>query len=157
MKIAIITLISILLAGGTCACLSHPVRDTEVLNRFTGTWEGDGEIVSGWVKQENLHFILTFAPDGTVTGSIGEAQLREGRLRHNGSLTALFYGLRYKVEGALEGEVIAAEGISRERIEIIMKFVDTSLISAASAGDMDQPDNEKLWIYRIRLQRTSPQ
>src|SRR5512132_4580678 len=50
---------------------------------MTGTWSGEARIVVNWTQQKKLPVRVTIAPDGAVTGTIGDATLRDGRLQRN--------------------------------------------------------------------------
>jgi hypothetical protein len=98
-----------------------PARRSAVPDaRMMGAWEGEAEIFVNWTAARRLAVRLVVAPDGRVTGRIGDARLVKGRLRRNrGSLGRwLHVKTDYIVRGALDGPVIAAEGVRRDGVSI---------------------------------------
>src|SRR5262245_14817657 len=83
-----------------------------------GAWAGDAQIVVNWTTERSLRVRLDIAPDGTVSGTVGDATLRNGRLERN--RTAIGRALRVKtdwiVRGSLDGHIIRTEGIRRDGV-----------------------------------------
>lgn len=146
-------ILTLILAATALCCCSPKLRDAATLHRFSGTWQGDGEIVSKGIERTRLHFQLVIAPDGGVSGSVGDASLRDGHLHHNRSLTAVFFRLGYKLLTHLDGPLIEAEGVNRDRLEMHLRFTKGDLVCAAFARDEGADDRQTIWIYRIYLRR----
>ena len=53
---------------------------------FIGTWKGEGKIIVAWCEQKHLSFELQIGTNGIVSGKIGDAQIRSGKLRINNFL-----------------------------------------------------------------------
>jgi hypothetical protein len=52
-----------------------------------GTWSGDAQIIVNWTDQPSIHVRLEILADGSVSGKVGDAQLKNGRIaRSAGSL-----------------------------------------------------------------------
>ncbi len=50
---------------------------------FIGTWKGEGKIIVGWCKQKQLSFELRIDLKGNVSGKIGDAHIRTGKIKIN--------------------------------------------------------------------------
>jgi hypothetical protein len=85
-----------------------------------GRWEGQGREIVSWSNKDYIVVDLDIRPDGTVTGIIGDAFLRDARIRPNrGSIGRRFdWWTDWIVEGRLEGAVVISEGIVREGVKI---------------------------------------
>ena len=86
---------------------------------IVGPWEGSTTIIVDWCEQPELDIAVVIRPDGTVTGSVGDAGLRNGKLVRTGWLgRALGNRNEWIIRGALEGPIVAEEGIVRESVSI---------------------------------------
>jgi hypothetical protein len=90
-----------------------------------GTWSGIARIVVNWTEQKKLPARVTITQDGTVTGAVGDATLRDGRLHRN--RTAIGRALNVKtdwiIEGKLEGPIIKPEGIQRDSVKLPLNWI----------------------------------
>jgi hypothetical protein len=50
---------------------------------MVGHWEGKAQIVVAWCHQTNLPVKMDINADGSVTGTVGDAKLTEGRFQPN--------------------------------------------------------------------------
>ena len=93
---------------------------------MVGHWEGSARIIVIWCKQEQLPVVLDIQADGTVTGTVGDAQLSGGRLlRNRGWLgRKLHLATDYIVRGDLNGPGVAAESITRSGVSMPLHFTD---------------------------------
>jgi hypothetical protein len=127
--------------------------------RLVGTWEGDAAIVVSWTTQRQLHVRLAVAPDGRVTGEVGDARLVDGRLRRNrGRLGRLLHvKTDYIVRGALTGAVIAAEGVTRDAVSIPFNRAGESLLGAVhtSGSKVGGKGRMLLTAGRLELRRAA--
>ena len=91
---------------------------------MVGLWKGQARIIVAWCQQTNLATELHIAPDGRVTGTIGDATLQDGRLKRNrGSLgRKLNLKTDYIITGKLRGPIVAAENITRRSVNIPLNF-----------------------------------
>ena len=93
---------------------------------MVGYWEDNAHIIVNWTQQTNLPVAIDIAADGTVTGNIGDATLKKGRLRLNRGWLGRKLNLAtdYIIQGDLDGPLIAAEGIKRSGVNMPMNFTD---------------------------------
>ena len=82
------------------------------LAAMAGSWAGDAHIVVSWATEKSLRVRLSIAPDGRVTGTIGDAVLRDGRFEANRTAIGRALGIKtdWIVRGGLDGDVIKSEG-----------------------------------------------
>lgn len=87
---------------------------------MTGGWEGAARIIVTWCKQEKLGLKLTIWPDGTVSGTVGDATLRKARLESNRGWLGRKLNLKtdWIIRGELSGPIVAAEKIVRTSVSI---------------------------------------
>jgi hypothetical protein len=111
------------LAGGAVAVAGPP------LSAFAGEWGGSCVIVVDWTRQRELPVALTIAPDGTVSGTVGDARLVRGRVAINRGWLGRKLNVKtdYIVVGRLEGCVLASEGVCRDGVKIPLWFRDGRL------------------------------
>ena len=108
-----------LLVGGVVAtvasCGKTPVAPPAAM---VGHWEGKAEVAVNWCNAKELGVSVTIAPDGTVTGKVGDAALKDGHLYPNPGKPPKGFMLQtsYVIEADLEGSLVAAEGIARAEI-----------------------------------------
>lgn len=91
---------------------------------LTGDWSGTAKIIVTWCKQKNLPVSLRVKADGSVTGKIGDATLKNGRLKQNRGWVGRQLKLKtdYIVTGELTGEIVAAEKIKRSSVSMPLNF-----------------------------------
>jgi len=102
------------------SCASKSVLTTSQI----GHWEGSARIIMTWCHQTNLLVKLDIEADGSVTGTVGDARLMEGRfLKNRGGLgRKLNIEIDYIIKGHLDGLIVAAEGITRARVMMPLNF-----------------------------------
>ena len=98
---------------------------TSLPPEMTGHFTGVATIVVNWTMQRQLLVDVFIRQDGTVEGMVGDAAIRDGRLRRNRGRIgrALNLATDWIVVGRLEGDVIAAERIRRDGVKIPLDFV----------------------------------
>jgi hypothetical protein len=99
-----------------------------------GYWEGNARIIMTWCHQTNLLVKLDIKPDGSVTGSVGDARLTEGRFLNNRGWLGRKLNIEtdYIIKGHLDGPIVAAEAITRARVLMPLNF-DGGLIKGGVA------------------------
>jgi hypothetical protein len=104
----------------TSAARSDSTRPA-VAADLTGVWNGQAHIVVQWAQQKQLPVRLEIAADNSVTGTIGDARLVGATLGPGRGPTqrALGWGRDYRIDGKLQGDVIAAEQIHRDAVIIV--------------------------------------
>ena len=113
-----------------CSCESRNASNPALV----GHWEGNGRIIVSWCRQKNLTTKVDIHPDGSVTGTVGDATLTEGRFLKNRGWLGRTLNLEtdYIITGNLDGAIVAAEGIRRQRVMMPCNF-DGGVIK----GDVD--------------------
>src|SRR5512139_2634300 len=91
-----------------------PARAQQLDRALVGDWSGTARVTVDWTLRREIAVAVTIREDGTVTGRIGDAQLRNGRIRTNRSVVAraMRLGTDYVIEGGLAGPIIHAEAIN---------------------------------------------
>ena len=109
--------ISLLLgvAASSAACRKAPVAPPASM---VGRWEGHAEVAVNWCKAQELPLSLTIGEDGAVAGKVGDASLRNGRVYPNpgSARQGITLQTKYVIEAALDGPLVASEGIKRDEI-----------------------------------------
>jgi hypothetical protein len=136
----------------------RPADSTTVtLAEMAGTWAGEAHIVVNWTTEKSLRVRLAIAPDGRVTGTIGDAVLRDGRFGAN--RTAIGRALHIKtdwiVRGALDGDVIKAEGIRRDGAMIPLNWIDDHFQGGVNTTGSHFGGKDSMWLAAqgLRLDR----
>lgn len=111
---------------GLAAGDAEPSGDLAAL---AGTWSGSARVGVSWCRQSLIPVSLTIAPDGRVTGRVGDAVLVGGRLAcHRGPLLRrLGLSSDWLVSGDLSGPLVAGEGVARAVVRIPFDVVDGRL------------------------------
>lgn len=103
---------------------SPPRPSTSAVTRqnpeLIGQWKGTGRIAVNWCKQTKLDVSLSIAPDGSVTGKIGDASLRDAAIEFNRTPLERALGLKtdFIIRGKLQGPILAAEDVTRQSVSI---------------------------------------
>ncbi|NOX38849.1 MAG: hypothetical protein GXO78_15060 [Calditrichaeota bacterium] len=87
---------------------------------LAGHWQGKGEIIVSWCQQDSLPFDLYIQADGTVSGRIGDAVIRDGALRWNRWWLRLLGNPDYVIHVHLEGPLVKDEGIVRKELNVLI-------------------------------------
>ena len=127
MKIAqILATLSLMLATST----TLQAADDTVTNALVGHWQGSARIVVDWCKQQRLPVAIDIKSDGSVSGQIGDATLKNGRLsRNRGSIgRKLNLATDYIIKGDLTGPIVSTEGISRSSVSIPFDLTNKTLV-----------------------------
>jgi len=99
------------------------------LATLAGIWSGSARVGVSWCRQTLVPLSLAIAPDGSVTGRVGDATLVGGRLSSNRGplLRKLGWFSDWQVSADLAGDLVAAEGLRREVARIPFDVVDGHL------------------------------
>ena len=107
----------------------HPLNEVKALDwrtiskgDFIGTWKGDSKIIVTWCKQKQLSFELNIDMDGNVSGEIGNAHIRHGKIRLNNIIYRWMGNKKYIIDAELSNYLIEKEKIKRESIRIFLDF-----------------------------------
>ena len=100
--------------------------DRPVTPAMVGHWEGDARIIVSWCHQKILSVKVDIHADGSVIGTVGDAKLTDGRFKSNRGwlLRKLNWSCDYIITGGLDGDIVAAEGIKRQRVMIALDYKD---------------------------------
>lgn len=130
----------------TAAIIAVPVPAQSV-PELIGVWEGSAAVRSPSVTQ-GLPVRLTILADGSVTGTVGEATLRNARIDRNRTLPARLFGLgtTWVLHGDLEGSMVSRDGLARENVRMALDLHDDLL-----AGDLNATGGGRLISVRLRL------
>jgi len=103
---------------------SSQAAENFVTPAMVGHWEGNARIIVSWCHQTNLPVKVDIHADGSVTGTVGDAKLTEGRFESNRGwlFRKLNWSCDYMITGGLDGAIVAAEGIKRERVMIALDY-----------------------------------
>ena len=63
--------------------LTSWATESVVTPAMVGHWEGNARIIVSWCHQTNLPVKVDIHADGSVTGTVGDAKLTEGRFESN--------------------------------------------------------------------------
>jgi hypothetical protein len=125
---------------------------------LAGRWNGSAGIVVNWTRQRKLTVQLDIAADGSVSGKVGDASLVNARLRPGrGSVQrSLGWGRDYRIHGQLEGDLIKAESIRRDAVDIVFDQTDPKTLTGgltSSGSEFGGKDSMKLAAGSMRLTR----
>ena len=106
-----------------------PLSGVKALNRwpiskedFTGTWKGEGKIIVTWCEQKQLSFELHIDMNANVSGEIGNAHIRHGKIRLNNIIYRWLGNREYIIDAKLSNCIIEKEKIKRESIRLFLDF-----------------------------------
>jgi hypothetical protein len=119
--------------------LSSCATQSVINPALVGHWEGNGRIIVSWCRQKSLPVKADIQADGSVTGTVGDAVLREGRFQKNRGWLGRKLNIEtdYLITGNLDGAIVAAEGITRERVMMPCNFDGRSIKgSVATSGTL---------------------
>lgn len=124
---------------------------------MVGAWSGDAQIFVNWTTQRTLPVRLTIARDGTVTGTIGDAALRNARFESNRNAfeRAMHVKTDWIVKGELDGNVIKAEGIRRDSVMVPLNWIDGHFEGGVNTSGSHVGGKDSMWLAagRLRLER----
>jgi hypothetical protein len=124
--VKILAALSLMLTATT----TIPAADEAVAHAMVGPWQGSARIVVDWCKQQRLPVAIDIKSDGSVSGKIGDATLKNGRLsRNRGPIgRKLNLATDYIIKGDLTGPIVATEGISRSGVSIPFDLTNNTLV-----------------------------
>jgi hypothetical protein len=142
-------LIHLALLAGIAALDVQPAGAAD----FAGTWEGTARICVNWTVQKTLPVHVTILPDGRVSGTVGDATLRNGRFASNRGplLRALGWKTDWAVTADLDGPVIQAEGLYRDRVTIPIDWVGDHFEGGVNTSGSHVGGKGTMWLAAARL------
>lgn len=122
---------------------------------MAGHWQGSTHVIVKWCDQSDLPVSLDIRSDGSVTGKIGDADLTNAQLKKKRNWFGHEDGRRttHIIRGELKGPIVAAEGISREKVFIHLRPEDAHLSGslATSGSKIGGKENMVLTAISLRL------
>ena len=122
------------------------VRAQRVDSATIGAWVGRAQIAVPWSQQRELAVRVLIRGDGSVSGTIGDAQLIDGRFAsaRGPAGRALRIGREYAIRGALSGPLIRSEAVQRSSVQLSLDWkgqtfegeLQTSGTQEGSSADM---------------------
>lgn len=107
----------------------HPLNEVQASNGeavsiegFIGAWKGEGKIIVTWCEQKQLAFEFQIDSDGNVSGKIGDAHIRHGKIRLNNIIYRWLGNKKYIIDTKLSNYLIKKEKIKRDSIRIFLDF-----------------------------------
>lgn len=127
------------------------------LTALTGHWRGEGDIIVTWSQQKQLPIDLVIDAQSNVTGTIGDAQLRGGRLTIRTRLMRKLGNKDYLIQAKLDGPLIAAEDIRRQKIWLMVDLKEQRLEGSLNTSGSHFGGKKRMYlsVRRITLQRAS--
>ncbi len=106
--------------------LTSWATESVVTPAMVGHWEGNARIVVNWCHQKNLSVKVDIHTDGSVSGTVGDAKLTDGRFESNRGWLGRKLNLwsDYIIAGGLDSDFVSAEGIKRERVSLALNYKD---------------------------------
>ena len=120
---------------------------------LAGYWAGEATIIVQWARQEKLPVDLRIEPDGQVSGTVGDAKLVDGRLRRQKA------GSPFRVHGKLEGNLIDAEAIRRDSVDVLFHVAEDGTLAGgvhSGGSKFGGKDSMKLSASKMVLRRVDP-
>lgn len=120
---------------------------------LVGEWNGVAHITSDWCLQRELAVRVRIRDDGTVEGQIGDAKLRDGRIRSNRSAVAraMRLGTDWVIEGYLSGPIILHEAIVRERVRVPLNWTGSALEGELATSGSYEPMRDDMVLLASGL------
>lgn len=135
-------------------------QDTTLGPAMIGTWTGNARIVVNWTTQKVLPVRVTIAPDGQVTGTVGDATLRDARLQRNRGVLgrALHVKTDWIISGKLDGPIIGPESIRRESVKLPLNWLDDHFEGGVNTSGSEAGGAKSMWLaaHDLRLDRAAP-
>jgi hypothetical protein len=107
--------------------VSQPLGVTQASDRWNipkgylaGAWKGEGRIIVSWCEQKQLSFGLQIDKDGNVSGTIGDAHIRHGKIELNNFIYRWMGNREYIIDVELSDYLIEKEKITRKSIRIFL-------------------------------------
>ncbi len=115
---------------------------------MAGRWEGIAQIMVPWCHQTTLPVQVDIHLDGSVTGMVGDATLVGASFQPNHGWLGrrLNLATEYMIAGNLEGAIVVAESILRERVRIPLDFTGSGFKGGLNTSGSNFGGKEKMWL-----------
>jgi hypothetical protein len=153
------TLLGVLIVGLAALLMTCTKGSVAPPAAMVGHWEGKAEVAVNWCNATELIVSLTINGDGTVTGKVGDAGLKDGHIYPNPGKPPKGFTLQtnFVVEADLDGPLVAAEGITRDTICIPVEVNKNGQLGGAflTSGNEYGGKDEKVFSAGLKpLTRT---
>lgn len=145
---------TLLVAASMLAALAAaPAIGQRPDSALVGEWSGVARISVDWTLQRELAVRVVIHDDGVVTGQIGDAELRNGRIRTNRSriLRALGHGTDWVIEGHLSGPIVRREAVERELIRLPLNWKGGTLEGELATNGSYEPMRDDMILTATGL------
>lgn len=167
--------VTVVVGGVALALLSGPLATPAVVGAtfaiatgpggalptgLVGRWEGPGRVIVTWCGRKEIPVVLEIRPDGTVTGTVGDAVLRNGRFQANRGAIGRRLNLAtdWIVTGGLDGPLVRSEGIVRRSVTMPVDLREGRLDGAVhSSGWLFGGKKLMMFTARVALERDASQ
>jgi hypothetical protein len=126
-------------------------------SEMVGSWCGVAQIFANWTTQRTLPVQIAIAPDGRVTGTIGDAALLNGHLETNRNAIerTLHWKTDWIVKGDLDGDVIKPERIHRASVMVPLDWIDDHFEGGVNTSGTHLGGKDGMWLAagHLRLDR----
>ncbi len=121
---------------------------------MAGHWQGSTHVIVKWCDQSELLVSLDIHSDGSVTGRIGDAKLTNAQLKKKRN----WFGREddgrrstHIIRGELKGPIVAAEGISRDKVFLHLRVEDAQLCGSLATSGSKIGGKESMVLTAISL------
>jgi hypothetical protein len=123
--------------------------------RLTGPWIGTADIFDTWVEQRTLDVAVFIRPDGSVTGMIGQAPVKNGRFHRNRGALGRFLGVKtdWIITGTLNGYLVPGEGVRATAVTIPLNWREDHFVGSVTATVPGRLGRTRITAGRLLLQR----
>jgi hypothetical protein len=120
---------------------------------MTGDWNGTARIIVVWCQQTNLPVSLAIKGSGVVGGTVGDATLKDARLKKNRGWLGRKLNLKtdYVIVGRLAGPIIAREDISRSRVSMPLNFAGGRFVGGVHTSGTKWGGKERMILSASHL------
>lgn len=133
--------------------------ETVVSPEIAGIWDGRAQIIVVWCHQRDLPVAISIAPDGAVSGAIGDATIGNGQLTRNRGWLGrkLSLATDWIIRGELAGPIVASESIERAAFSMPLNLDGGELKGGmhTSGSKIGGKDRMILSARALVLKRTS--
>jgi hypothetical protein len=120
-EVSLYFVLATLLGGCASTGAANPPAAPGYVGTLAGTWVEKANPVVSWVEPTPIIVELAIAPDGHISGTVGDARIASGSIKpgRNKLTTALDWGSEYVAVCKLDGNVIERENIHRDSVNLI--------------------------------------
>ena len=156
MKTKIVLILTTILTFSLLSVAQASSSQDSTVIRSGGRLVGKGRVIVTWCKQGSISFDLTIEKDGTVSGKVGDATIKNGRLRKRSFLMRWLGNREYAIWADLDGFIVEAEHIRRKSIILMLDFKDGRIKGAMNTSGSQFGGKNKMFmtVVDITLKRT---